>query len=298
MQTFSRRLVGQTAVSAVLALCLVLPATAQGAGGLDPTALDVAGVRLGMTPNDAIAALKRFDPKYVITKQYLAQLLMTYGDQAHDMKEIADSDKKIAFLYNLAVEKDEQKQECDENTGPGTVRGGSKMQCWMTPHAIESITVWFSPVPGQEHVIAVQRKIPFEKQPFPAIVSLKSSLFAKYPKDQATYETQEATGYSVDWIFDSQKRIMSASAAKRRSYYPNHGSVPQQAHGGDGIGLSAMFSAYSQNAGLADGMSVTLFDGNGLYRSIEQTQATYNALKAKADAADVSRSKGQPQPRF
>ena len=84
MQMFSRRLVGQTAVGAVLALCLVVPATAQGAGGLDPTALDVAGVRLGMTPNDAIAALKRFDPKYVITKQYLAQLLMTYGDQAHE----------------------------------------------------------------------------------------------------------------------------------------------------------------------------------------------------------------------
>ena len=300
MQTFSRRLVGQTAAGALLALFLAVPAVAQTAGGPDPMTFDVAGVRLGMTPNDAIAALKRFDPRYVITKQYYAQPLMLYGnDQGRDIKRLADSEKRVAYLYDLAVEKDEQKQECDRDTGPGTVRGGSKMSCWMSPHAVETMTVWFSPVPGQERVIAVQRKAPFEKQPLPAIASLKQGIFAKYPRDQITFESDEGYGgYQVDWIFDFQRRIMSASSARRRNYAPARGDVPQQAHGGDGIGLSVRFGAYNQNAQLADSMSVTLYDGNALYRSIEQSQATYNALKARADAEDANRSRGQTQTRF
>ncbi len=270
MQTFSRRLVGRTAVGAVLALCLAVPAVAQGAGGLDPAALDVAGVGLGMTPNDAISALKRFDPKYAITKRYYAGPRFTFANaDAQDIKQISTSDQRFAYLYNLSAVKSEQKKQCDyvgTDLDTGKVLGNGGYDCHMKPHAIETVIVWLSPVPGQERVIAVQRKAPFETKPLPAIVSLKQSIFAKYPKDQVTYENQDASGYSVDWIFDPQKRIMSASSAKGRRYYPAKGEVPQQAHGGDGIGLSVMFGALNQNAGLADSMSITLYDGNGLYR--------------------------------
>ena len=288
MQMFSRRFLGQAAGGAALVLLFVPPVAAQTAGGLDPYRLDVAGVKLGMTPNDAIAALKKFEPKYVIAKRYFEKPQFMFGNtEGKDIKDI--DDKRVAYFASLAAEKDEQKKICSIRPPYG---------CYTEPHAVETVTVWFSPVPGQERVIAVQRKAPFEKDPLPAVVSLKSSIFAKYPKDQATYENQDASGYSVEWAFDAQKRIRPASAGKRRSYSPSRGGLPNQVNEGDGFGLSVMFGSTNQAVGLAGNMSVSLYDGNALYKSVAQAQATYKTLKAKADTAEVDRSKGKSQPKF
>ncbi len=297
MQTFSRRVIGCAALGVTLAVLSASPMLAQASDGPDPATFDVAGVRLGMTPNDAIAALKKFDGKYVIAKQYYAQPQFTYGNtDGQDIKKLVGFDKStgtyrsIAYLYNLDAEKIEVVEQCVYTSG--------ERECG-EPQPVDTVTVWFSPVPGQERVIAVQRKATFYKEPHPAIVSLKNGVFAKYPKDQATFERQDASGYSVDWVFDAQKRIMSASAAKRKSRYSSDGRLPRNANPGDGIALSVNFGSNDQNAGLADSMSVILFDGNGLFRSIEQSQATYKALKAKADADEINKaSKGQSQTKF
>ena len=46
-------------------------------------------------------------------------------------------------------------------------------------------------------------------------------------------------------------------------------------------------------------MAITLFNGDALYKSIGQTQATYKALKARADAKGIDKaSKGQSQTKF
>lgn len=288
MQMFSRRFLGQAAGGAALVLLFVPPAAAQTAGGLDPYRLDVAGVKLGMTPNDAIAALKKFEPKYVIAKRYVETPQPLFGTtEAKDIKAI--DDKRVAYFFNLAAEKDEQKEICSIYP---------PYHCYSEPHAVETVTVWFSPVPGQERVIAVQRKMPFEKKPLPAVVSLQSGIFSKYPKNQATYENQDASGYSVEWTFDSQRRIRPAAAGKKRSYAPSRGGLPFQVNEGDGFGLSVMLGSTNEAVGLAGSMSISLYDGNALYKSAEQSRATYKTLKAKADAAEVEKSKGKSQPKF
>jgi hypothetical protein len=298
MHIISRRHIGRAAIGTALVALLAVHAVAQATGGPDPATFDVAGVKLGMTPNDAIAALKKFDPKYAIAKQYYAQPQFTYGNtEGQDIKRLVGFNKgtgkyeSIAYLYNLAAEKTDLKEQC--------VQAYHQTVCDKDPSPVDTVTVWLSPVPGQERVIAVQRKATFDKEPHPAIVSLKNGVFAKYPKDQATFEHQDASGYTVDWVFDAQKRIMSAAVAKRKSRYSANGRLPQNANPGDGIGLSVNFESNNQNAGLADSMSVILFDGNGLFRSIEQSQATYRALKAKADADEINKaSKGQSQTKF
>lgn len=297
MQTYSRRAVGRTAAGLALSLFLASPAAAQAVGGIDPATLDLAGVRLGMSVNDAIAALKKFDGKYAITKQYYAQPLFTFANlEAKELKDIPKPDQRFAFFYSLSVVKTEMKKECQWLDDPYASQNHNV--CTMEPHAIETVMVWFSPTPGQEHVIAVQRKVPFEKDPLPAIVSLKNGIFAKYPKDQVTYQSDEAYGVCFDWLFDSQRRILSEASAARKNRHATNGELPRNAYAGDGLALSVAFAPNRQNCSLADSMSITLYDGNALYRSTEQAQATYKALKAKADAEDVSHSKGQNQPKF
>ena len=149
MQTLSRRAVGYAALGVTLAVLFTSPILAQSVSGADPAAFDVSGVRLGMSVNDAIAALKRFEPGYAITKQYWARSPLQYGNIAHDMKELDASDKRVAYLWDLEVEKDEQKQECDYNSYVPEGERETK-HCWMEPHAVETVTVWFSPIPGQE----------------------------------------------------------------------------------------------------------------------------------------------------
>jgi len=124
MQTFSRRHVGRAVVGTALAVLLAVPAVAQATGGPDPTTFDVAGVKLGMTPNDAIAALKKFDSKYTIAKQYYAQPQFTYGNaEGQDIKRLVGFNKgtgkyeSIAYLYNLAAEKRELVEQCVYTSG-------------------------------------------------------------------------------------------------------------------------------------------------------------------------------------
>ncbi|MDR3527657.1 MAG: hypothetical protein P4L57_10275 [Rhizomicrobium sp.] len=248
-----------------------------------------------MTVNDAIAALKKFDPKYVITKKYYAQPLSSFGGEAYDMKDLPTFDARLAYFYSLSAVKSEQQKKC-EYMRVGLSR--SEMVCSTEPHTTETVIVWVSPVPGQERVIAVQRKVPFEKEPLPAIASLKNGVFAKYPHDQAIYEKDEAAADTVEWAFDAQRRIISAASAKKRRHYTSNGELPSQADASSGIGLSVMLDPSNQNVGLATKMYIALFDGAALYKSSEQATATYKVLKAKADAADVNKSKGQNQTKF
>ena len=296
MQSVSRRVVGSLFAGVLLALISADPVAALSQGGPDPLNFDVAGVRLGMPANDAMAALKKFDPKYAVTKKYYAQPFYTYGNaEGQDFNRLVGFDKstgtwrKIAYLYYLIAERRERVDQCVYTSG--------EKECG-EQQPVDTVIVWVSPIPGQERVIAVQRKATFYKEPHPAIGSLKGGIFAKYPRDQVTYQSEGPDAVSIDWLFDSQRHIMSAASAKRRNRYSTRGALPQDAYAGDGIGLGVNFEPNNQNYGLADSMSITLYDGNALFRSIEQSQATYKALKAKSDAEDVAKSRGQNQPKF
>ena len=217
---------------------------------------------------------------------------MVFGVQGTDMKEVSGSDRETAFfvdLWAVDVGNPKPKDDC-----PPSVEQAMTIGCTTQYFDDEeTIGVWFSPVPGQERVIAVQRKKTFHKKAGTPMAALKGGVFSKYPKDQVSCEKQDAYWYTADWQFDAKNRI------KRKCSSGNRGDFPSTVYLGDGIGLSIIFNSNNINTGLADNMAITLFNGDALYKSIGQTQATYKALKARADAKGIDKaSKGQSQTKF
>jgi hypothetical protein len=165
------------AAALVAAILLFGPASAQ-SQELDPGTLDVGGVKLGMTPDQAIDALNGFDSTLTATKKYLFGRGLSYGLDGASMDAISDADKRTAYLDGLAAVKGEPKTVCNKDSS------------WCHNEYDddeETIKVWFSRAPGHEQVIAVQRYKVFHKEPQPAIQSLKAAIFNKYP-EQVTYQ--------------------------------------------------------------------------------------------------------------
>lgn len=296
-----------------IAICLTLfflsaaPVAAQTAAAqtaVDPAALDVAGVKLGMTPDEAIANLKKFDGAFTITKHYLdSPMSSTFGSVGKELATFAavgGAPARPAYFNDLsAVNEGNVTTTCDSLNCPKKHYHDD----------VEAIKVWFSPIPGHERVIAIQRAKTFYKAPPPTIASLKDGLFSKYPKDQVTYEDNRAASfgpqYSVDWLFDSKGRIISKAAGKGKGASQAWGALPGNVKPGDGIGLSAMLQANHPNTEIvmsgngSVGLEITLYDGDALFKSGAQSKATYEALKAQAIAKEVGQgAKSQSQTKF
>jgi hypothetical protein len=155
MQAFFYPLYSPTAAALVAAALLFGPASAQ-SQELDPGTLDVAGIKLGMTPDQAIDALKGFDSTLAVTKKYLFGRGLSYGVDGVGLDAISEPDKRTAYLDGLAAAKGAPKTVCDKN------------MTWCHqeyPEDEETIKVWFSRLPGHEQVIAVQRYKVFHKKP-------------------------------------------------------------------------------------------------------------------------------------
>jgi hypothetical protein len=282
--TVGRTLAGFRLIAAGLALIpfLLTSAQAQTApSAMDPATLDVAGVRLGMTVDEAIAGLKSFDPVLPIKKRYSTNPLSSYASDGKDMSELYDADKSTAYFNDLYAIKVAPVQQCEKMTDTNRMP-----RCFdRHPDDEEVVKVWFSHVPGQERVIAVQRTKTFYKDP-------------KYPKEQITYEIQGGWVGTIGWAFDSKRRLVSSAAAKQKRI-ENTSGLPGTVRPGDGIVLNVVLSGNNINNQIADKVQVTLSDADALYKSIDQAKATYAALKAQVDAKQVEKAaKGSSQTKF
>ena len=114
MQAFLYPVYRPIAVTLVAAALLFGPASAQ-SQELDPGTLDVAGIKLGMTPSQAADALKGFDPALTATKKYLTGRGLPYGLDGASMDAISEPDKHTAYLDGLAAAKGAPKTVCDKN---------------------------------------------------------------------------------------------------------------------------------------------------------------------------------------
>ena len=288
MQAFFYPLYSPIAAALVAAALLFGPASAQ-SQELDPGTLDVAGIKLGMTPDQAIDALKGFDSTLAVTKKYLFGRGLSYGVDGVSLDAISEPDKRTAYLDGLAAAKGAPKTVCDKN------------MTWCHqeyPEDEETIKVWFSRLPGHELVIAVQRYKVFHKNPQPAILSLKAAILQKYPGSQVTYQRGQGLYYTIGWLFDSKKRILTSATAKGK-HLEETGALPRTVHPDDGIGLNVVFVSNNQNNQIAESVSQTLYDANGLFKSSEQSKSAYDALKAQADAKQLDQSvKGAGQTKF
>jgi hypothetical protein len=270
------------------------PARLTPATNIDIATLDVAGVKLGMTADEAIAGLKNFDPGLAVKRRYLTGPSFFYGSDGKDLTEIYEADKSTSYFNDLYATKGATKRECDNTADRNRLLRCSDRHI----DDEEVIKVWFSPIPGQERVIAVQRSKTFYKDPKPAVASLRDGVFAKYSREQNTYEIQRGWVGTVGWLFDSKKRIISSAAAKSKRIETT-GGLPGSVNPGDGIALNVVFNGNSGNNQIADSVLVTLSDGDALNKSVEQAKATYAALKAQVDAKQIEKAtKSSNQTKF
>ncbi len=131
----------------------------------------------------------------------------------------------------------------------------------------------------------------------PPLTTLEAAIFNKYPK---TFTLQNTDGtYTVDWLFDPKRRLISPSRASELNLSSWNGSLPTTASAGDGVGLSLKINIDSSNSGLADSFSIALYDANALYNFSGQLTSLYQAAKAKLDAAAVATAaKNAPKTNF
>jgi hypothetical protein len=245
-----------------------------------PVTIDVAGVHLGMTPDETMAALKAFSPNMPIEKKYTNTKEFSINDSGEDLESLPETssnegylDRSHAFLIGFAGE-------------TGKVEGGAAPTI-----DNETVHVWFSPVPGEERVVAVERIKTFHTDAAPPIDLLKSQLFTKYPEDKASLEAAGTESpFTVDWFFDPKGRLISKAAMKHKSASSNRGSFPSTVYAGDGVELSVAIGTSNENDKIASDLHMTLADGNGLFRTLEQSEATFKTRKAKTDAEAVAKA--------
>jgi hypothetical protein len=290
----------QATLTIVSALALFVPlagqVSAQTPSSVDPATLDVAGVKLGMTPDEAATALKQFDARFVIKKLYTQGQYSNYLIGGGDLTLFSEAERAKYYFTGLsAIDAGTIKPEtiCNpHSTTPG--------DCQIVDHDdIEKVTVGFSPVPGQERVIGITREKTFNKEPKPAIATLLAGVVAKYPY-QPTFQHPVSGGSVVGWQFDARKQLMSGATAKNKRVIEVSGELPQRVAPGDGISLSARIveATVGRVPNIAGNLYVSLVDSDALYKSIDQSKGAAAAARAKVDAATVEKAKGASPTKF
>lgn len=216
----------------------------------DQSSFEVAGVKLGMSKEEAIAALKTFDSTAII------QDLTKTPEAIKNPSSILGADiwgSHFAILavshdldaYNqLSIDNNKRRDECEKNYLKNTkglsekdngnyrtiVKENEKQkQCvsdvdnsYKTKRqavldAPRAIAVWFSPVPGQEKVIAVSSSTSFVKS-IPTVESVAAAITAKY--GSASHSMNDLSGGKLSWWkFDARGRLKLDKEAAKTGFH-------------------------------------------------------------------------------
>ena len=250
---------------------------------------DVAGVKLGMTVDQAVAALQAFDSHYTIAKNYWQNDYTAYGQTGTPLNELGQGDLKpsFAFLTDIVAGKD-----CSFSSGGGTNPCGS-----YKPY--DYVHIFFSPVIGQERVITIQRTTSFyqalaatgneDTSQEPATSAVTAALTKKY---SVPSYAQPATNFpEMDWAFDAKSRLISPARAQQLGLDSHYsGGYPGSVSSTDGVTMSVQLTLSSTGPTLVQDITTTLFDGAALYNSVTQGHNTYESQDAKMNAQDAARA--------
>lgn len=283
-------------LAAGLAVTLFFNISTASAQAPDPATYDVAGIRLGMTVEETTAALKAFDAGFTVSKRYFYARGLPFNAEGVRMDQIPLSERAMAFFGTLYAIKGAAKEQCQPVTQADMALGNMPRCHDVHADDEEIVEVWFSHVLGQERVTMIQRTKTFYKEPKPAIPTLKQDVLAKYGRD-VTYDTHSGSLETISWLFDGKRRLMSPAAASRK-YIDNMPGVPRYIRPGDGIRLNVFFKGGAITNQIADEITVTLSDGDTLYKAVGEANAAYETLKARANGAAVDRAQGQSRTKF
>lgn len=199
------------ALGLTLSLALV-PLRARAAPDTAHT-FDVEGVTLGMTRDEAVSALKKFDPQGTFQEPHGTP----YALPPHD---IWTKTPNLIFLsrdfHDIDALPSEEKQLL-------AICGYATSACKAGDHAQFSailekvlaaprvVTVWLSPVPGKETVIAVSSTTKFVK-PIPTAAELQAAIEKRYT-GQPSSIANDGSGPVIRWMFDARGRPASKTEA-------------------------------------------------------------------------------------
>jgi hypothetical protein len=278
--------------------------------GTDVAALDVAGVRLGMTPEQVVAALRAFDPGLYFSKRYHTDTNRpaNYGEGEPESEQTGRAPFR-QFVGIMAAKG--TKVYANESTGfyaPGGPIGGfaghDGDSIELPGDDPEMISVCFSLDPGNHRVIAVSLQEQF-KTPR-TVSSIMDSVDRKYPKDVTTSQDARKRGGTAVlryWRYDQRMRLMSNTAAERewhgqysRPYVLGANSLPSMTYEADRVALDAGVDATSDNNQLTNSFGVVLYDESALYRFLNQSEALLAKFKAELAQQAVDRAKQSSAP--
>jgi hypothetical protein len=285
----SRLHVGSLIITIVLTLGAAIPVDANDSGS---SAFQVSGVALRMTPDQAIAAVKQFDPAYVIKKLYMVESLTSFNQTG--LENPRGFEDKAYFNSIRAVN-----EGSDAHSGQQPCRMLPEgMTCSPSPATEDhdEVTIWFSPILHQERVIAIVRRTEFHKIP-PTIASLRQSILSKYPGGLTCDTPNTYEGSIFAMLFDRHNRIMSPSAARSKHLLDFRGGcyilpgtgLPYSVSEGGPVGL-AVVTQRGDNKELARGFTLSLFDETALFRSIAQSRDYEKKVTQERTAKEVDKA--------
>lgn len=259
-----------------------------------PLEVDIAGVKLGMTPSQAEAALVKFNAGFKIEKKFR-------GSSSHELFEI------------------ESKADADI-TPPGILSGLEATV--QTEDGYELVWTYFSPLKEQdnnnERVVAILRWKTYLSN-YPQVVQLVKGLSdkIKYP---ATYSrdstSKDVKGYEhackyVMWCFNDKGNVLQAAGVIHRpawgGFIPwekgrNIGIssfMPQRLASNEPISLQLVIESPLDNSLLAQGFSQILLAPSAYIKAFSDGKkiivdtAKATLLKRQQDAAATSDRKEQ-----
>lgn len=256
--------------------------------------IDVAGIRLQMTTEQAIEAVKSFDKGIIVVKDYLKQGKPFTDTQGMPLQYLeaglSDHDKGKSYFNDITALKPLPGSDC--RTPQPDQQSGNGAYCGFGTRLAERINIWFTPVVGAERVIAVQRQVAFPDGAAPAMAAIEKGLFSKYPIDAATLSSKGKTRdgaivQTADWIFDGKGALLKQAQASGRGFSSANGGTPKTVRPGDGVWLSVTLTSAADNNGLASGISITLSDSSAQFASLAQSKATISQILNAANNAEA-----------
>ncbi len=198
-------------LSIVSAACILVILTQPAMAGTPPP-VDIAGVKLGMTRDQAVAALKQTDPSGSVQAPLTTdrpQQIERIWDHAPDLVFISADIKDMGSLPwdQVALLK-----EC---SSPGFCskedheRYLGNLRSKLTSPKV--VAVWFSPVKSDDTVIAVTSDTVFMKN-VPTVDAVHASLNQKYNLPPTIVANQADDSDVVTWRFDARGRPIPPSA--------------------------------------------------------------------------------------
>jgi len=246
------------------ALCLPLAASAQESPA-QAKLLDIAGIRLGMTTNQALASLAKYDSKLEITKLYYCQGTV---QDSHDCFHRA----KIMPLVELTTNQISSDREAH---GYG-----------------EGIEVLLAPQSGRVIAVAFVRTYAPDRQPAASVID--KAILAKFPAGSVRVDTNKLEiGYFVDRdghslnddITKNNKLEQGDSNQVPIMMFIANGTVPPRTIPDGGIGFVANVSDFG---GTVSDIKLCLVNWDSLADAAVE-EARIDKLNAEAKNADLAK---------